>query len=129
MALIAGMSVACGGEGGGTLTELQHITSGSLEVVVLSERDALRQGKDTFVIEFRSVSDGALVDVGVVQARANMPMPGMAPMFGSVEVMGTDVVGRYAASSDFSMAGSWRTTIQWNGPAGQGSVTFANTVQ
>lgn len=83
---------------------------------------------DTFVIEFRSISGGALVDAGSVQGSATMPMAG-APMLGSVEVKRTDVAGRYDAIADFSMAGTWRMTIQWNGPAGQGHVSFSGNVQ
>ena len=98
------------------------------DVVLLSPRDRLRHGKDSFVVEFRSTSDGKLVDVGDVRGSATMPMPGMA-MFGTIEVKRGEVVGRYAADSQFDMAGTWRMTIQWQGPAGQGSVTFAGTVQ
>jgi hypothetical protein len=111
-----------------TLTELQRIKSGALNIVLLSPREGLRHGKDTFVIEFSSVSDGRLVDVGNVRGSANMPMSG-TPMFGSVDVMPTPAAGRYAASGEFSMAGTWRMTIQWEGSAGKGSVVFSATVQ
>ena len=110
------------------LTELQRLRSGMFDVVLLSPRDGLRHGKDTFVIEFRATPDGKLVDVGEVHGSATMPMPGM-PMFGSIDVKRTDVVGRYAANGQFDMAGTWRMTIQWEGSAGQGSVTFAGTVR
>jgi len=108
------------------MTELQRIRSGNVDVVLLSGHDALRHGKDMFTIEFRSTSDGSLVDVGNVRTTANMPMPGM-PMFGTIEVKRTDVPGRYTATSDFSMAGSWRMNISWDMPAG--SIGFAGTVQ
>ena len=116
------------GCGGAAMTEVQKVRSGTLDLVLLSPQDALRHGKDTFVIEFRSVSGGALVDVGQVKATANMPMAG-SPMFGTVDVQRTDVPGRYAATGEFSMAGTWRMTIQWDGPAGPGSVTFPGSVQ
>ena len=57
-----------------------------------------------------------------------MSMSG-TPMMGTIDVARTDVAGRYAATSEFSMAGTWRLTIQWDGPAGQGSVTFPGSVQ
>ena len=110
------------------MTEVQKVRSGMLDLVLLSPRDGLRHGNDTFVIEFRSTSGGTLIDVGNVHASANMPMAG-TPMFGTVDVQRTDVPGRYAANGDFSMAGTWRMTIQWDGPAGQGSVTFPGSVQ
>ena len=57
-----------------------------------------------------------------------MPMPGM-PMFGTIDVQRTDVPGRYAATGEFAMAGTWRMTIEWDGPQGRGSVTFSGSVQ
>jgi YtkA-like protein len=123
--VIATAAIGCGRA---SQTELERIRSGMVDVVLLSPRDALRHGKDAFVIEFRSASGGALVDVGQVRGSATMPMAG-TPMFGTVDVQRTDVPGRYAANGDFSMAGTWRMTIQWDGPAGQGSVTFPGSVQ
>jgi hypothetical protein len=125
LALIAS---GCRGNGSAPLTELQRLKSGALELVLLSAHDAFRRGKDTSVIEFRSTSGGGLVDVGEVRGSATMPMPG-APMFGSVDVRRTSIAGRYTANSQFDMAGTWRMTIQWTGPNGQGAVNFAATVQ
>jgi len=55
-------------------------------------------------------------------------MPGMA-MFGNIEVQPANVPGRYTATSDFGMAGTWRMTVEWDGPAGRGSIGFAGSVQ
>lgn len=127
--VIAVTGAACGrANDAAKLNELQRVKSGTLDIVLLSPRDGLRHGKDTFVIEFRSTSGGDLIDVGNVKGSANMPMPGM-PMLGTLDVTRTDVAGRYEANGDFSMAGTWRMTVQWEGPAGQGSVTFPGTVQ
>lgn len=108
------------------MTELHRLRSDSLDIVFLSRNDALRHGKDSFTIEFRSA--GKLVDAGRVRVSANMPMPGMA-MFGIIDVQPTSVPGRYAASSDFDMAGTWRMTIEWDGPAGRGSINFVESLQ
>lgn len=110
------------------LTEVQRVSSGGLEIALLSARDALHLGKDTFTIEFRSASDRNLVDVGAVKVAANMPMPGM-PMFATIDVQPGSAKGRYTATSDFSMAGTWRLTLEWDGPAGRGTVTFSENVQ
>ncbi|MEO8256253.1 MAG: FixH family protein [Acidobacteriota bacterium] len=123
---VVAAAAGCGG-GSGRLTELQRVRSGALDVVVLSPHDALRHGKDDFVIEFKS-ADGRLVEVGEVRASASMPMPGM-PMFSSVTVQRADAPGRYRAEGDFSMAGTWRLTVEWDGPAGKGSVAFSGSVQ
>jgi YtkA-like len=123
------MAMGCGGAGDpANMTELQRLKSGTIDVVVLSPGESLKHGKDTFLIEFRSTSDGSLTDVGDVRASATMPMPGM-PMFGSIDVQRTDVAGRYQASGEFSMAGAWRMTIEWNGTNGRSSVAFTGTVQ
>jgi len=124
VALLAG---ACGHAADAKLTELQRVKAGQLDIVLLSPHEAIKHPQDSFVIEFRS-SSGALVDVGEVKATSTMPMPGM-PMFGSLDVKKTPVAGRYDVDAKFDMAGTWRTTIQWQGPAGAGSVTTSGNVQ
>ena len=57
-----------------------------------------------------------------------MPMPGMV-MSSGLQVTPTGVPGRYAATAEFGMAGAWPMAIEWNGPAGQGSVNFQGGVQ
>jgi hypothetical protein len=124
----AAFVVACGGGADGSgLKEVQRIKSGDLDIVLLSTDGTLNQGKDAFVIEFRK-PDGSLVDAGTVSTTANMPMPGMT-MSGSVQTERTDVPGRYRAGADFGMAGGWQMKIDWNGPAGKGSVSFDGAVQ
>lgn len=110
------------------LTEVHRVRSGMLDVVVLSPHDALKHGKDSFVIEFRSSSDGKLVDVGNVRASASMSMSG-TPMLGSIDVKRGNQPGRYDAESELDMAGTWRLTLEWDGPAGKGSAAFSGSVQ
>jgi hypothetical protein len=110
------------------LTELQRTRAGDLDVIMLSDREALSQGKGGFVLEFRS-QEGQLVDVGDVKVNATMPMAGMAPMMGNVSIRPSGVAGRYEVASDFSMAGSWRIGVEWNGPAGRDSATLQGRVQ
>ena len=110
-------------------TDLARVRSGDLDVVLLARNAALAKGKDTATIEFRAASGGSLVDVGAVKAGATMPMPGMAPMFSPVAVEPASAPGRYLATSDLGMAGEWRLIVEWDGPAGRGSVTFPPAVQ
>jgi Cu(I)/Ag(I) efflux system membrane protein CusA/SilA len=107
---------------------VQTVRAGDLDVVLLSSTGTLRQGKNAFTIEFRRGGTNTLVDVGSVQASANMPMPGMV-MSSGLQVTPTAVPGRYAATADFGMAGAWQMAIEWDGPAGQGSVNFEGGVQ
>jgi len=109
--------------------EIARVRSDDLDLVVLSPDGPLSQGKDSVTLEFRRTSDGGLVDVGSVKGSATMPMAGMAPMFGSVDVQRADTSGRYSATTDLSMAGEWRLAIEWNGPAGSGSATFSTSAQ
>ena len=121
---VAVLLTGCGGAGEtAPLKEVARVHSGQLDVVLLAARETLKQGKGTFVLEFRDGS-GGLVDVGTVTVSASMSMPGMAPMFGESTVMPTDSKGRYDVASDLSMAGTWRFTVTWNGPAGRGSVSM-----
>jgi Cu(I)/Ag(I) efflux system membrane protein CusA/SilA len=113
------------GDGRGVI---QTVQAGDLDVVLLSPTGALRQGRNSFTIEFRRAGTTTLVDVGTVRASANMPMPGMV-MSGGLQVTPTAVPGRYAATAEFGMAGAWQMAIEWDGPAGTGSVNFEGGVQ
>jgi hypothetical protein len=94
---------------------------------LLSPTGTLHQGRNVFTIEFRS-ADGRRVDAGAVRASGNMAMPGMV-MSSGLQVQRTDVVGRYQANAEFGMAGAWHMAIEWDGPAGKGSVNFEGAVQ
>jgi Cu(I)/Ag(I) efflux system membrane protein CusA/SilA len=109
-------------------TIVQTVRSGDLDINLRAETGALRQGRNTFTIEFRRGNGGPLVDVGTVRASANMSMPGMV-MSGGLQTTPSDVPGRYLATADFGMSGAWHMAIEWNGPAGQGSVNFQGSVQ
>ena len=109
-------------------TVVQTIRAGDLDVVVLSESGTLRTGRNAFTIEFRRPGTETLVDAGRVRASGNMTMPGMA-MSGNVQVMPSGVAGRYAATAEFGMAGTWQMGVEWDGPAGKGSVSFHGGVQ
>jgi hypothetical protein len=96
-------------------------------IAVLSPTGTLKTGRNTFTIEFRSSSD-ALVDVGTIRVSANMTMPGMV-MPGNVQAQPSGAPGRFTATAEFGMAGSWPITVEWTGPAGSGSVNFHGSVQ
>jgi Cu(I)/Ag(I) efflux system membrane protein CusA/SilA len=107
---------------------VQTVRSGDLDIALLSPTGTLRQGRNSFTFEFRRTGTTMLVDVGNVRASANMTMPGMV-MSAGLQVTPTEVAGRYAATAEFGMAGNWPMAIEWNGPAGQGSVNFQGGVQ
>jgi Cu(I)/Ag(I) efflux system membrane protein CusA/SilA len=107
---------------------VQLVRAGELDVVLLSSDGRLRQGRNTFFVEFRRTGTSTRADVGTVRASANMPMPGMV-MSGGLQVTPTGIAGRYAAIADFGMAGAWQMSIEWDGPAGKGTVSFEGGVQ
>ncbi len=107
---------------------VQTVRAGDLDIALLSPTGTLRQGRNSFTFEFRRTGTTTLVDVGTVRASANMPMPGMV-MSSGLQVTPTGVPGRYAATAEFGMAGAWQMAIEWDGPAGQGSVNFQGGVQ
>ncbi len=106
----------------------QTIRSGDLVIALLSEDGSFRQGQNTFDIEFRSAATHALVNVGDVRFAGSMTMPGMTST-GSADIIPLGVPGRYRAKGEFGMPGTWRMTIEWNGPAGRGSVVFDGDVR
>jgi YtkA-like len=121
-------AAACGGaDQTAQLKELQRVKAGTLDVVLLAPGDAIKQGKGSFVLEFRDAG-GGLTDVGSVTVGAAMPMPGMAPMFGNCTVMPSPIKGRFEVSSDLGMAGTWRLQVAWDGPAGKGSASLPGSV-
>ncbi len=56
---------------------VQTVRSDAIDIVLLSPDGILRQGRNTFAIEFRQAGDSKPIDVGSVRASAAMPMPGM----------------------------------------------------
>jgi Cu(I)/Ag(I) efflux system membrane protein CusA/SilA len=106
---------------------IQQLHAGGVQISLLSPTGRLHQGRNTFTIEFRS-ADGRLVDAGAVRASGNMAMPGMV-MSSGLQVERTNLVGQYQANAEFGMAGAWHMTIEWDGPAGKGSVNFEGAVQ
>ena len=111
------------------LTELQRTKSGDMDVVLLAQKDAIPPGKSQASLEFQTGTDHHLVDVGTVKIGASMEMAGMGPMLGSVFVNTGDAPGRYTLDTDLGMTGTWKLTVQWDGPAGTGSATFPGTVR
>ena len=50
-------------------------------------------------------------------------------MSGNAQVQPTGVPGRFTVTAEFGVAGAWPIRIDWDGPAGSGSLTFEGSVQ
>jgi hypothetical protein len=127
LGLIALLAVGCGSSSGSVMKELQRVKVGDITVVVLSDDAEVTQGKDAVTLEFRGPDD-QLRDVGSVKAAATMPMAGMAPMLGNVQVT-PDAPGRYRLATDLGMSGGWQIALDWEGPAGKGGTRFQQPVR
>ena len=79
LVIVVALQLGCGGGASAKMGELQRVKSGGFDVVLLSPREALQHGKDTFIIEFRA--NGNLVDVGDVRARALAPQRSAHPLY------------------------------------------------
>ncbi len=106
---------------------IQELQSGGVRVALRSVDGTFDHGREAFTLEFRSAATGELVDAGTVRLAGAMTMPGMA-MPAGIEVHRIGV-GLYEATADFGMAGTWRFTLEWNGPAGSGQLTFDGGVR
>ncbi len=113
----------------GPLKAIQTQKSQDLEIALLSETGELKQGKNEFVIEFKSASTRQPVDAGRVRISSTMAMPGMAPMSGAIGLSPARETGRYGAEATFEMSGEWEFTIRWDGPQGSGITTFRANVR
>jgi hypothetical protein len=130
LALLCGAALSCRSTADAPpLKEVQRAKSGDIEVILLAKSDALKPAKDEAVLEFRTGSDHHLLDVGTVKVNATMPMAGMGPMLGNVAVTSGGTAGRYTLATDLGMAGSWRLTVEWDGPAGRGTVNVPGPVR
>ena len=107
---------------------IQTVHAKDLDIALLSETGALRQGRNRFFVEFRRAGSATPLDVGTARASATMPMPGMA-MSISLGLQPTAVPGRYTAAAEFGMAGMWHMSVEWDGPAGRGTASFEGGVQ
>lgn len=127
VALVSFGLAACGQ--GGDMKVIQTVKAKDLTITLLGPLGELKQGKNDFVVEFRSAANNQPVDVGRVAIASTMSMPGMAPMSARVELEPSGQIGRYQARAGFAMSAAWRFSVQWDGPAGKGSTTFNTDVR
>ena len=100
-----------------------------LVMTLLSDSGQWTQGKNTFVLEFRSAATKEPVDVGTVTLNTTMPMPGMAPMVAGATLTPDKGPGRYLGTISFPDSGTRQVTVTWDGPAWKGSTRFSVPVR
>jgi len=124
---LAGLLLAGCGSKSAPANEIASQRSNDVIVSLLNETGELTQGKNGFVVAFRSATSAQPVDVGKVTVSSTMPMPGM-PMSAGLELSPAGETGRYQAKGDFAMSGGWNFDIRWDGPAGQGAALLSANV-
>src|SRR5436190_2311880 len=124
---LAGLLLTGCGSKPGPAKEIASQRSNDVIVSLLNETGDLTQGKNGFVVAFRSATTGQPVDVGKVTVSSTMPMPGM-PMSAGLELSPAGETGKYLAKGDFAMSGGWNFDIRWDGPGGQGAALLSTNV-
>jgi hypothetical protein len=115
-----------GGASSGTPFATQKVRD--LTVSFIHPKGQLQNAMNEILIEFRDTAGGDLVDVGTVKFDLDMNMPGMVMHNGStIEPTGTP--GQYRAKVKPDMAGDWMATLRYDGPRGNGSVSFSVNVK
>ncbi len=88
-------------------------TTDNYNIVVLSHKGSIKNGKGKFYLEFQDAAKNQPVNVGNVSVQASMPMPGM-PMVNDAEVSNTDKPGRFVVKYDLSMIGNWTLNVRFD---------------
>jgi hypothetical protein len=99
-----------------------------LTVTFVDSTGQIQNAVNDILIEFRDTASGELVDVGTVKFDLDMNMPGMV-MHSSATIEPTGTPGRYRAKVKPDMAGDWKVTLHYDGPRGNGNVSFPVNVK
>ena len=115
-----------GGASSGTPFATQKVKD--LTVNFIHPKGQLQNSMNDILIEFRDTASGDLVDVGTVKFDLDMNMPGMVMHSGST-IKPTGTPGQYRAGVKPDMGGDWMATLRYEGPRGNGSVSFSVNVK
>jgi hypothetical protein len=102
-------------------------TVNDFTVKLMAPTGQLQKGDNNVLIEFRD-SDGQLADVGDVNFKIDMNMPGMA-LHGGGPTQKTGTTGQYRAKIRADMAGDWSASVSYQGPEGNEQATFPINVK
>jgi copper/silver efflux system protein len=99
-----------------------------LTVNFIHPKGQLQNAMNDILIEFHDTASGRLVDVGTVNFDLDMNMPGMV-MHNGATIEPTGTPGKYRAKVKPDMAGDWTAKLRYDGPHGNGSVSFSVNVK
>jgi AcrB/AcrD/AcrF family protein/YtkA-like protein len=115
-----------GSSGGGTPFATQKVKD--LTINFIHPNGQLQKAMNDIFIEFRDSTSGKLVDVGTVKFDLDMNMPGMVMHSGST-IEPTETPGQYRAKVKPDMGGDWTATLRYDGPHGDGNISFSVNVK
>jgi hypothetical protein len=119
-----------GGSSGATVSGQPFATQKvkDLTVTFNDSTGQLKNAMNDIFIEFRDAGSGDLVEVGTIKFDLDMNMPGMV-MHSSATIEPASTPGQYHAEVKPGMAGDWTATLHYEGPRGDGSVSFSVNVK
>lgn len=128
-AFLLSTSLLGGGAWGAEPKVIQTYKSKDVVIALLGDSGQWKPGKNSFVVEFKSVATQGPIDAGKVSLSTSMVMPGMAPMVAGASLTPDKAPGRYLGTISFPDTGTRQVTITWDGPAGKGSARLSVPVR
>ena len=101
----------------------------NLTATLSNNTGQLKHGDQEIMIAFTDAANKP-VDVGAVSLNFHMPKMGaMAEMNNSASFTTTDMPGVYRGKVNIESGGEWQAQLAYEGPAGNGKITFTVIVQ
>jgi dihydroxyacetone kinase DhaKLM complex PTS-EIIA-like component DhaM len=108
---------------------IKSTRSGDVTVTLSSSTGELRSGENELFISFADPS-GNLVDVGAASLNFQMAGMGAMPeMNNKARLTTTDVPGKYRATVEIEMGGTWESVVDYEGLHGKGQVRMTVNVK
>lgn len=121
---------ACSGGGApGAEKAIKSAKSGDLTVTLSNSAGQLKNGENDLFISFTDAS-GKAIDVGAVSLNFQMAAMGTMPeMNNKATLTTTEVPGKYRASVEIEMIGTWEAIINYEGSRGSGQARMTVNVK
>ena len=122
LAMLAGCTK--GQEEGPAGSVIAASRANNLTATLANSKGYLSEGQNEFTLEFKNDS-GQPVDVGAITLYFDMPAMGSMPYMKNDAVLTTtNTPGVYRGTVTLEMKGTWQTKLSYQGPAGNGQMTF-----
>jgi hypothetical protein len=109
--------------------EIKSAKSGDLTITLSSASGELKNGDNELFVSF-SDSSNRPVDVGAASLNFQMAAMGTMPeMNNKAKLTTTDTAGKYRATVELEMAGTWESVISFEGAHGDGQARMTVNVK